>query len=182
MRWTGVGAALVSALALGALSTLGDWIWAEFLRDGAVLPGVVHGLAIFVAMAIVLGRTAGRQGATRYLMLRLPAAGAVLAGLFYPLAFAVGYLPALVISWVLMWLVLVAFFERARGEREKLTKILLRGSVAAVASGLAFWVISGIWTGQEAASTGYGARFIYWTFAFLPGFVAVLVRRVKQLA
>ncbi len=167
----------MSATFLGALSTLGDWIWAEFLRDGAVLPGVIHGLVVFAALALVLGWAAGRPGAVRFLLLRLPAAGIALSALFYPLAFAVGYLPALIVTWILMWLVLVVFMQRARGEREGRGVTIGRGVVAAVVSGLAFWAISGIWTGGAAASTGYAVRFLFWTLAFLPGFAALLLRR-----
>ena len=48
---SGLKAALGGALFLGALSTFGDWLWTHYLEDGAILPGVVHGAVIFLALA-----------------------------------------------------------------------------------------------------------------------------------
>ncbi len=53
-------------------------------------------------------------------------------------------------------------------------RTLLRGVSAAIGSGLAFWAISGIWT-DPAADPSYLWRFACWTFAFLPGFLALLL-------
>jgi hypothetical protein len=48
--------------------------------------------------------------------------------------------------------------------------------LAAVGSGLAFWAISGIWTRHEAGGPRYAYNFACWTLAFLPGFLALLLR------
>jgi hypothetical protein len=179
-KLTGVGAALGAAAFLGALSTAGDLIWASYIPDGAIVPGVVHGVIIFVALAVSLGRGTGRRGATRYLLLRLPLAGLVIAALFYPLAYVVGYLPALIVSWVVMWLALAIFLSRARGGGEAFSVVLARALVAAITSGFAFWAISGIWTDADPESIKVFVRFLQWTLAFLPGFAALLVRSKKR--
>ena len=174
--FSGWASALGAAAFLGALSTAGAWVWANHLRDGAVLPGVMHGVVVFVALAVALGWGADRQGATRYLLLRLPPAGLVIAALFYPVAYLIGYLPALLVSWTAMWLTLAWARNGADGGRGAKGVVLGRGLGAAIGSGLAFWAISGIWTAPSPEPPDYLVRWLLWTLAFLPGFAALMVR------
>ncbi len=169
----GIPSALGSAAVLGACSAFGDWVWARFIPDGAVLPGVVHGVLIFIVLAAVLARAAGTSRAARRLLPTLPLAGLVIAGVFYPLAGALGYIAALLVTWVLMWLTLALLQRWAREGSETAGRAALRGVLAAVASGLAFWAISGIWTVPDP-DPNYVMRFAQWTFAFFPGFLALL--------
>jgi hypothetical protein len=74
-----------------------------------------------------------------------------------------------------MWLALSLFGSRAREADTPPGSILARGLVAAIAAGLAFQSISHIWT-DPTASVSYPLRFLYWTWAFLPGFAALLLR------
>lgn len=165
---------MTGALVLGAVSTLGDWIWARFLRDGDPIAGVVHGAVFFLVLAAVLGSSAGSRRAAIRLLWSLPVAGVLLAAAFYPLAMVAGYLGALIVTWVGMWLALAALLRWARGGAETWSRALLRGALAAIGSGLAFWAISGIWT-DPAANPSYVWRFAYWTFAFFPGLLALLL-------
>ncbi len=84
----------------------------------------------------------------------------------------------MIVTWVAMWLSLAWLQRRARDSAESSVRTLTRGAAAALGSGLAFWAISGIWTGQQTA--GYPLRLAYWTFAFLPGFVALLAAHRRQ--
>lgn len=164
---------LSAAATLGAFSTVADWVWARYIPDGAVLPGVVHGAVTFVLLALVLGLAASAPGVTRRLLATLPIAGLLIAAGFYPAAYALGYLGALLVAWIAMWLAL-AFLQRwARGGTETIGPTLARGLLAAIGSGLAFWAVSGMWT-NPAAHANYLMRLVYWTFAFFPGFVALL--------
>lgn len=165
--------AFLSAATLGAVSAFGDWIWSRFLRDGDPVAGVVHGAVIFVVLAVVLGCSAGSRRATVRLLAALPIVGVLLAAAFYPIAWSIGYLPALVVTWVAMWLALATLQRWARGGAESLGLTLARGVFAALGSGLAFWAISGIWT-SPSPDPSYLWRFACWAFAFLPGFVALL--------
>ena len=171
----GILRAVVAAALLGIVSSFGDWLWANFLTDGAVVPGVVHGFVIFLILAVVLGRASGVPGATKRLLMTLPLAGLLIAAAFYPIAMGVGYVGGLLVTWVAMWLVLATLQRWARGGGESLGRALARGALAALLSGLAFWAISGIWTGPAPESVNYIVRAGYWTFAFLPGFAALLV-------
>ncbi len=171
-----LSSAVIAAVALGALSTAGDWIWARWIPDGAVLPGVVHGVVFFAALAFALGGAARSREAMRRLLWTLPVAGLLLAAAFYPLAYAVGYLGALLVTWTLMWLALALLQRWARGGEESARRAVTRGLIAAVGSGLAFWAVSGMWT-RPAGETGYPLRLVYWTFAFLPGLLALFLGR-----
>ncbi len=166
--------AVTASLLLAALSTAGDWIWARWIPDGAVLPGVIHGVLFFGALAFALGWAARSRWATTRLLWTLPATGLLLAAGFYPLAYAVGYLTALLLTWIAMWLALALLQRWARGGHETALRAVGRGVIAALGSGLAFWAVSAMWT-QPAQQTGYGLRLLYWTFALLPGFVALLL-------
>lgn len=171
-------AALGAALVLGTVSTLGDWIWARFLADGAVLPGLVHGVVFFAVLAGVLAWPCpGRTRALKFLLATLPAAGLGLAAVFYPLAYALGYLPALLVTWTGMWLTLALLLRVAWGRIERPREAILRGVLAAVGSGLAFWAVSDLWTGGDFSYLG---RLWRWTVAFLPGMLALWVLRGRR--
>lgn len=178
----GAPAALLAAALLGLVSAFADWLWAAHLTDGALLPAVVHGTAIFALLGTVLsleadsGRSLGRH------LLALPVLGLVVAGGFYPVAALVGYLPALLASWLAMWVGLALARRWATRSLEPMREALLRGLVAGIASGVGFWAISGIWTepGPSPVDFGlrqHGVRALQWTLAFLPGFVALMWRR-----
>ena len=171
----GLRNAVLAALVLGAVSTLGDWIWARFLTDGAIVPGLVHGVVFFAVLAVVLALPCPEpKRALKFLLATLPAAGLGLAAVFYPLAYALGYLPSLLVTWAGMWLALALLLRIAAGRDEPPSRTVLRGVVAAVGSGLAFWAVSDLWTG---GNMDYVGRLWRWTVAFLPGMLALLVRR-----
>jgi hypothetical protein len=172
----GLGRSLSAAAILGLASTLGDWIWARALTDGAIVPAIVHGVLIFALLAAVLGLAVEKQGAVRRLLVTAPGIGLVLAAVFYPLARVIGYLGALVVTWLGMWIALAVLTAWAAGEDQPLRRALPRGALAAVGSGLAFWLVSGMWT-DPGFEGGYVMRFALWTFAFFPGFAALLARR-----
>lgn len=165
--------ALIAAAVLGFASTLGDWIWARFIPDGAIVPGIVHGVVIFALLAGVLGWAVRAPGASRRLLITLPGVGLLLAAAFYPLARAIGYLGALLVTWLGMWLALALLTAWARGSEMKLRRALVRGLLAGIASGLAFWAVSGMWTDPDFGG-GYPVRLVLWTIAFLPGFLFLL--------
>lgn len=171
----GLRNALLAALVLGAVSTLGDWIWARFLTDGAIVPGLVHGVVFFAVLAVVLAMSCPQpKRALRFLLATLPAAGLGLAAVFYPMAYALGYLPALLATWAGMWLALALLLRIAAGRDESPKLAVLRGVLATVGSGLAFWAVSDLWTGGDMTYVG---RLWRWTVAFLPGMLGLLVWR-----
>jgi hypothetical protein len=98
----------------------------------------------------------------------------IAAGAFYLLAPWLG-MTAMFPAWMLFWILFAILQQRLR-EGERMSAAVVRGSIAAVLSGLAFYAISGIWTGPSHHDPMLAVRFAAWSFAFLPGFL-VLFRR-----
>ena len=180
--------AVAGALLLAALSTLGDFVWANWRVRHLMLYGVLHGMAIFLAIGLFLG---ARTAAPLLGGIAGVAAGAAAAGSFYLLAPLMGY-SAMFASWVLVWIALgfislwltmrAAARQSGAGSSSVTLGVLLtegfgRGIVAALASGAAFYAVSGMWFPFNPAGWDYAVHFASWTVAFLPGFAALLWRR-----
>ena len=85
---------------------------------------------------------------------------------------------AMFVLWMAIWVALGLLIARGLGEpRQPAASGWLRGALAAIGSGLAFYAISGIWTRHRAGGPDYAYNFACWTIAFLPGFAALLLRR-----
>lgn len=166
-----VRAAVMASLFLGAVMAFGDYLWAALHIQHRVANGIAHGAAMCLCLGIAIGLHARRP---------LPAAlvgpviGVIAAGAFYLLAPWLG-MSAMFPAWMLFW-ILFAILQQQLREGERLAAAVIRGSVAAVLSGLAFYAISGIWTGPSHGDPILAVRFAAWSFAFLPGFL-VLFRR-----
>jgi hypothetical protein len=160
--------ALISTLALGVVATAGDWFWATFLSQHLMVAGLVHGALLCLVMGAMVGRQAGRTlaGAAGGV-----AIGLVAAGLFYLLAPAMRY-GAMFPAWFALWVLLAVLYHvLARGTRVALA--LTRGIIAGLASGLAFYLVSGMWTRWNPEAINYLDHALRWTFAFAPGFLAL---------
>jgi hypothetical protein len=160
--------AVAAALFLGAVMTLGDYIWAAWRVPHRVVYGLVHGAVMCLCIGTVIGvRT--RRIATG--ALAGPVIGIAAAGAFYLLAPALR-MAAMVPAWMLFW-ILFAVLQRTLLTAESAVTALARGLAAALLSGAAFYAISGIWTQPSAGGPDYPVHFASWTFAFLPGFLAL---------
>ena len=159
--------ALGAALLLGAVMTAGDFVWAYFNVRHTRVSGISHGVAMCLCLGAVVGGRAGRLGAG---LAAGPLIGVLAAGAFYVLAptFRSG---AMLLAWMFFW-ICFALLQHAL-VNERLPKALGRGLIAAVTSGLAFYAISGIWTDPPAGAPNYAMQFLYWSFAFLPGFLSL---------
>lgn len=160
--------AVLSTIVVAAVATCGDWVWATFLSRHVMAAGLVHGALLCLAMGAMIGRPAGRTGAG--------AAGGVAIGLgsaalFYALAPMLRY-AAMFPAWFALWVLLAVLFERLSGAG-RLPLALVRGVIAGAASGLAFYLISGMWTRWSPQTINYVDHFARWAFAFAPGFLAV---------
>jgi hypothetical protein len=163
-------AAAAAALFLGAIMTGGDFVWAYFGVRHSRTSGVVHGALMCLCIGGIIGARSGRIGAG---LLAGPLIGVLAAGSFYALASTFGW-GAMLPAWMLFW-ICFALLQHAL-VKETLPTTLGRGLVAAVLSGLAFYAISGIWTRPSPGGPDYLVHFVYWSFAFLPGFLALFLR------
>lgn len=160
---------LGAALFLGAVMTAGDFVWAYFNVRHSTTSGILHGVAMCLCLGAVVGARAGRLGAG---LLAGPLIGVLAAGAFYALAPTLRW-GAMLPAWMLFWICFALLQQMLL--KETLPKALGRGLLAAVASGLAFYAISGIWTNPSRSAPNYAILFLYWSFAFLPGFLALFV-------
>src|SRR5262245_27539589 len=132
--------ALIASVALGAFMTLGDFAWAALHISHRVAYGVVHGAAMCLCAGLAIGvtsRTPGRAAVAGLVI------GVIAAATFYALAPMLGW-GAMFPSWMLLW-VLFALLQHRLNRTDAPAVAILRGISAALLSGLAFYLISGIW-------------------------------------
>jgi hypothetical protein len=171
---SGIPSALLGTLVIAALMTFGDFVWARFVPAHRVVLGLLHGLALCLAIGLYLGLPRRRVLTG---VLGGAAIGLGAAVFFYVLAPLLGF-GAMFPAWMAFWIALAVLQGRGMGEpKAPLTEIVVRGLVAALASGLAFYAISGIWTRPAPGGPDYPRHFLSWAFAFLPGFLALGLRR-----
>ena len=167
-----MSAAVAGALLTAAVSTLGDYLWANVIPHRVAAYGLAHGLILFLTVGLCLGLRA-----------RKPVAGAIggavvglsSAALFYVIQPLVGYAAAMFVLFFALWFALGLLAGRILQKRDSLRVVLIRSALAAIGSGLGFYAISGIWFPFNPHGWDYAKHFVYWTLAYLPGFAALLV-------
>jgi hypothetical protein len=86
------------------------------------------------------------------------------------------------VLFVALWVGLGLLTGRVLQERRSMGAVLARSALAAIGSGVGFYLISGIWIPFNPHGWDYARHFVYWTVAYLPGFSALLVRtRIENL-
>jgi hypothetical protein len=170
----GLVRALLGAVLLGALNTLGDFVWAGYVDAHRAVLGLLHGAALCLALGGYLGALRGRMPRGAVLG---AAIGALAAASFYALAPLMGY-AAMFPAWMALWIGFALADARAldapaRGWQEA----IVRGVLAALGSGAAFYAISGIWTDPRPGGPELVRHFPRWCLAFLPGFLGLLATR-----
>jgi hypothetical protein len=160
--------AVLAALTLGAASTAGDMLWAGLSLRHRAAYGLVHGSLICLFIGGFVGWRS-RQLARG--LLAGPVIGVLAAASFYALAPWLRYY-AMFPSWMFFWICFALLQKVLRGERTW-SGAILRGLVAAVVSGAAFYAISGIWTKPPREGPNYLYNFAAWSVAFFPGFAAL---------
>lgn len=163
--------AIAAALFLGIVMTLGDFVWAYFRVRHSVWTGVSHGALMCLCIGGVIGARAGRPISG---VIAGPLIGVLAAAAFYAASPTLGW-GAMLPAWMLFWICFALFQHWLQPETWNAAAI--RGVIAAVFSGLAFYAISGIWTRPSPGGPNYLIHFLYWSFAFLPGFLVLFFGR-----
>lgn len=163
--------AIIGALLIAAVSTLGDFVWAGLHLRHRPLYGLTHGTLLFLCIGLYLGALERQVivGAVAGAIIGLLAAGS-----FYVLAPLAGY-SVMFGVWAFVWLALVVLAGRILRRQHPLgwPAVLKRGLAAAVGSGIAFYLISGIWRPFNPVGWDYAVHYVSWTFAYLPAFLAM---------
>lgn len=167
----GVKTAIAGALALGVLSTIYDFIWAQWVPGHRTIYGLLHGMTLLSAVGLVLGWPVRRRAAG---LVGGAAAGLLAAGAFYAMAPALG-MGAMFPAWMLLWLLFAALDATLHRRAIFTPTTLWRGVAAALLSGAAFWLISGIWTSHTPGGPNYAWNLLCWIFAYFPGFGALTI-------
>ena len=166
---------VVGILFVAAVATFGDWLWfAIGMRNQAAM-GSAHGALLLGSVGLVLGWLRGRVLPG---LLTGIAAGVGGALAYYALV-AIGgrsvSLEAMLAAWAAVWIVLAICDARIlrRGSRPW-SEALVRGLVAAVIGGVAFYGMYDYFWGERAVSVGdYLAHFAAWVVAWSPGVLAL---------
>jgi hypothetical protein len=179
----GLAGAITGTLAIAALSTAGDFIWATWISSHRAVYGFIHGALLFLAIGLFLGSLAGHAAVGA---IAGTCVGALAAGLYYVLAPMFGF-SAMIIAWMAVWLGLAFVYGRLNPQRIdagnrhdiriSLGAVAGRGVIAAIASGLGFYLISGIWRPFNPQGWDYLTHFGAWTVAYFPGFAGLLLGR-----
>ena len=163
-------------LGVALVATLADYTWYTLNVRHGILTGIIHGAVLLTAVGAVLGLDAGRvlKG------LPIGALSGVGGALIYYILVAVvdrrTYGPAIPAAWVGMWLLVALLDGRwlRAPERRPWPEIATRGVLAAVVSGIAFYMmLSTLWGRPPATGRNYVVQFGAWVVAWAPGLLAL---------
>lgn len=163
--------ALVGALLIAAVSTLGDFVWAGLHLRHRIAYGLAHGTILFLCIGAYFGSLNDR---TRTGALYGGGVGVAAAGSFYLLEPVAGYAVMFVV-WAFIWFALAFVVQRVLPSSHG--SVLWRGALGMLGSGCGFYLVSGIWRPFDPTGWDYVTHFVSWTIAYLPGFGALLVQR-----
>ena len=174
-----IRSAVGGAASIAAVSTLGDFIWAGWELQHRPLYGLIHGSLLFLSIGLYLGALARRYAAGAGVGALI---GGLAAGGFYVIAPVLGR-SAMFFLWFGTWIAL-GFLNQRLTRREvpgiNIRAAFARGVLAAVGSGVAFFLVSGIWFPFDPQGWDYLLHFGAWTVAYLPGFTALLVSKTTD--
>ena len=125
--------AIVGALLIAAISTLGDFMWAGLHLRHRVVYGLTHGALLFLCMGAYVGSL---QKKTLTGAVYGAAIGLAAAGSFYVLAPIAGY-SVMFFVWAFVWIALAFLVRHILGAPNA---PMLRGIIAMIGSGLGFYL------------------------------------------
>jgi len=167
---------VLGILGVALVATLTDYTWYTLHVRHSITAGVVDGAVMLTTVGAVLGLNAGRL----WKGLPIGALAGVSGALVYYLLVAFVdrrvYGSAIPAAWVALWLILAVLdgrWLRAPACRSWLS-LAIRGVLAAVLSGVAFYlVMNTLWGRPPATGKNYFVQFAAWVIAWAPGLLAL---------
>lgn len=173
-----MSAPAIGILLVAAVSTAGDYVWYEIGVPHRMTFGIIHGAILLASVGAVVGAAGGRLAAG---ILAGAAAGIGGALVYYALESALAR-GAMLAGWAAVWILISVFNARLlRMPRRTWIDGLARGVIAAVAGGLAFYLVGDeLWGHRPPGARNYVLQYALWVVAWAPGILAVALPGPKR--
>jgi hypothetical protein len=171
---------VVGILAVALVATLGDYTWYTLNVRHSIETGIIHGAVLLTAVGAVLGFDAGKVVKGLPIGALAGVGGALIYYLLVALVDRRTYGAAIPASWVGMWLLVALLDGRwlRAPQRRPWGEIAIRGVLAAVLGGIAFFlVMNTLWGRPPATGRNYVVQFAAWVIAWAPGLLALTLGR-----
>ena len=171
---------VVGILGVALVATLADYTWYTLDVRHSMTTGIIHGAVLLTAVGAVLGLDAGRVVKGLPIGALAGVGGALTYYLLIALVDRRTYGSAIPASWVALWLIVAVLDGRwlRAPERRPWPAIAIRGALAAVLSGIAFFmVMNTLWGRPPATGRNYAVQFAAWVVAWAPGLLALTLGR-----
>ena len=173
---------VLGILGVALVATLADFTWYTLEVRHSIATGIIHGAVLLTAVGAVLGLDAGRVVKGLPIGALAGVGGALTYYLLVALVDRRTYGSAIPLSWVALWLIVAVLDGRwlRAPARRSWREIAARGVLAAMLSGLAFFlVMNTLWGRPPATGRNYLVQFAAWVVAWAPGLLALTLGRRK---
>jgi hypothetical protein len=174
---------VVGILGVALVATLADYTWYTLHVRHSITTGIIHGALLLTSVGAVLGLDAGRVMRGLPIGALAGVGGALIYYLLVALVDQRTYGSAIPASWVALWLIVAVLDGRwlRAPERRPWRVIAIRGALAAVLSGVAFFmVMNTLWGRPPATGRNYALQFGAWVVAWAPGVLAMILSRSSR--
>ena len=174
---------LLGILGVALVATLADYPWYTLHVRHNMITGIIHGTVLLTAVGAVLGLDAGRVVRGLPIGALAGVGGALTYYLLVALVDRRTYGSAIPASWVALWLLAAMLDGRwlRAPDRRPWREVAIRGVLAAVLSGVAFFmVMSTLWGRPPATGRNYVLQFGAWVAAWAPGLLALTWSRASS--
>jgi hypothetical protein len=171
---------ILGILGVALIATLADYTWYTLGVRHNIATGIIHGAVLLTAVGAVLGLDAGRVVKGLPIGALSGVGGALIYYLLVALVDRRTYGSAIPASWVGMWLLVALLDGRwlRAPHRRPWSEIAIRGTLAAVLSGIAFFLmLNTLWGRPPATGRNYFVQFAAWVVAWAPGLLALTIGR-----
>ena len=165
-------------LAVALAATLCDYTWYTLNVRHSIVTGIIHGAVLLTAVGAVLGFDAGKVVKGLPIGALAGVGGALIYYLLVALVDRRTYGAAIPASWFGMWLLVALLDGRwlRAPQRRPWGEIAIRGVLAAVLAGIAFFlVMNTLWGRPPATGRNYFVQFAAWVVAWAPGLLALTI-------